>query len=67
MNYTIIGTPPAWKETFVIFPKITISGKRIFWQKAYTRRVWTVYGDLRFHLEPERQYATIFDVLSEDN
>ncbi len=67
MEYTIIedgaGCYP-WRETFVIFPKKTITGKRLAWQKLYKRRVWVVWGT-GFHMEPETQYATLFEILSD--
>ena len=62
-----IGERLPWYKTFVIFPKKTISGKLIFLQSAYTRQVLVAYGDARFHFEPEREYATIFDILAEDD
>lgn len=55
-----------WTETFVIFPKKTISGRRICWEKAYKRRVWLVWGT-GFHMEPETQYATLFDLIAEQH
>lgn len=54
-----------WKETFIIFPKTTITGKRLAWQKLYKRKVWVVWGT-GFHMEPETQYATLFDLLTHD-
>lgn len=51
-----------WMETFVIWPRVSITGKRLFWQKAYKRRVWIVWGT-GFHMEPEVQYATAFDMI----
>ena len=51
-----------WTKTFVIFPKKTITGKRIVWQYAYKRRVWLVWGT-GFHVEPEVEYATLFDIM----
>lgn len=66
MGYSIITNGAdcyPWTETFVILPKKTISGGRIFWQKAYKRRVWIVWGT-SFHMEPEVQYATAFDLLT---
>ena len=66
MNVSHIITDGAdcypWKETFVIFPKKTITGKRLAWQKLYKRRVWVVWGT-GFHMEPETQYATLFEIL----
>lgn len=54
-----------WREYFAILPRKTVTGNRIWWQKAYKRRVWLVWGP-GFHLEPETQYATLFDLLVYD-
>lgn len=51
-----------WTECFVWWPCKTISGKPLFWTKAYKRRVWVVWGT-GFHMEPETQYATVFDLI----
>jgi hypothetical protein len=51
-----------WMEYFAIIPRRTISGKLIFWEKAYKRRFWAVWGT-GFHMEPEVEYGTLFDVL----
>jgi hypothetical protein len=67
MEYTIIEDGCdcyPWRETFVIFPKKTITGKRLAWQKLYKRKVWVVWGT-GFHMEPETQYATLFEILSD--
>jgi hypothetical protein len=55
-----------WTEFFSILPRKTVSGTRIFWTKAYKRKVWVVWGT-GFHMEPETQYATAFDLLTYDN
>ena len=52
-----------WMETFVMWPRETITGKRLFWEKAYKRKVWVVWGT-GFHMEPEVQYADLFEILS---
>ena len=65
MEYTIIEDGAdcyPWTEYFAIIPRKTINGGRIFWEKAYWRRVWVVWGT-GFHMEPETQYATLFDIL----
>lgn len=66
MEYSIIkdgaGCYP-WTETFVIFPKKTITGVSLFWIKAYKRKVWVVWGT-GFHMEPVVQYATLFELIS---
>ena len=54
-----------WRETFVMWPRKSVTGKRLFWEKAYKRRVWIVWGT-GFHMEPETQYATLFEVLSNE-
>ncbi len=69
MEYTIITDGAdcyPWHEYFAILPRKTVSGKRIFWEKAYKRKVWVVWGT-GFHMEPETQYATVFDLLTYDN
>jgi hypothetical protein len=53
-----------WTEYFAIIPRKTITGNRIFCEKAYKRRVWVVWGT-GFHMEPETQYATLFDILAD--
>ena len=53
-----------WTETFVIWPRRSVLGKTLFWQKAYRRRVWLVWGT-GFHMERETQYATAFDLLTD--
>ena len=70
MEYTILtegaGCYP-WKETFVWWPWVTtITGKRVWWKKVYKRKVWVVWGT-GFHMEPETQYATLFEILADEN
>jgi hypothetical protein len=66
MEYTIIkngaGCYP-WMETFVVWPRKSITGKKLFWTKVFKRKVWVVWGT-GFHMEPETQYATLFELLS---
>lgn len=69
LDYTIITDGAdcyPWIETFVIWPRRSISGAPLFWTKAYKRRVWVVWGT-GFHMEPETQYATLFDLLTHGN
>jgi hypothetical protein len=66
MDYTIITDGAdcySWMETFVIWPRKSITGKSLFWTKAFKRKVWIVWGT-GFHMEPETQYATLFDLLT---
>ena len=69
LDYTVVsdgaGCYP-WAETFVIWPRKSISGASLFFTKAYKRRVWVIWGT-GFHMEPETQYATLFDLLTHGN
>ncbi len=68
MEYTIITNGAdcyPWTEFFVLWPRTTITGKRIFWEKAFKRRVWVVWGT-GFHMEPEVEYATLFEIIGDD-
>jgi hypothetical protein len=55
-----------WREVFAYLPKKTVSGKRVWWRRVYKRKVWVVWGT-GFHMEPEVQYATAFDLLTYRN
>lgn len=55
-----------WREVFAWWPVKTITGKRVWGIKIHKRRVWVVWGT-GFHMEPEVQYATIFDLLTHDD
>jgi hypothetical protein len=66
MEYTIIKDGPdcyPWSETFIIWPRKSVTGNQLFWEKAFKRRVWVVWGT-GFHMEPETQYADIFEILT---
>jgi hypothetical protein len=51
-----------WREAFAWFPVKTITGLRAWGVKIYKRKVWVVWGT-GFHMEPETQYATLFEIL----
>ena len=55
-----------WHQVFAWRPVKTISGKRIWWKKVYKRKVWLVWGT-GFHMEPQVQYATVFDMLNHND
>lgn len=55
-----------WHEVFAWWPIKTISGRGVWWKKVYKRRVWVVWGT-GFHMEPETQYATAFDLITHDD
>jgi hypothetical protein len=52
-----------WCEHFAWLPVKTITGQRAWGIKVYRRKVWVVWGT-GFHMEPETQYATLFELLS---
>jgi hypothetical protein len=39
-----------------------VMGNTLFWVKGCKRRVWVMWG-AGFHMEPETQYATVFELL----
>jgi hypothetical protein len=51
-----------WTECFIWWPVKTVTGQRIWWIKAFKRRVWIMWGG-GYHMEPETQFATAFDLL----
>lgn len=53
-----------WREVFALWPVKTINGKYIWWKKVFKRKVWLVWGH-SFHMEPETQYATVFDMIED--
>ena len=55
-----------WHEVYAWIPVKTISGKYVWRQKVFKRKVWIVWGT-GFHMEPEVQYATAFDLLTYDD
>ncbi len=52
-----------WREAFAWLPVKTVTGLRVWGTKIYKRKVWVVWGT-GFHMEPETQYATIFEILA---
>jgi hypothetical protein len=55
-----------WREVFAWWPVKTVTGRGIWWKRVYKRKVWVVWGT-GFHMEPETQYATLFEMLQYDN
>ena len=55
-----------WREVYAWLPVKTITGKYVWRQKVYKRKVWVVWGT-GFHMEPTVQYATLFDMLESDH
>lgn len=52
-----------WREVYAWWPVKTINGKYVWRQKIFKRKVWLVWG-ASFHMEPEVQYATVFDLIN---
>jgi hypothetical protein len=68
MDYTLIKDGAdcyPWTECFAWLPVTTMGGRRLWWTKLYKRKVWVVWGS-GFHMEPEVQYATLFEMLQYD-
>lgn len=67
MRYTVITNGCdcyPWREVYVWWPVKTISGRRVWWKKVFERRVWVVWGQANFHMEPHVEYATAFDLIT---
>ena len=66
MDYKIIadgaGCYP-WREVYAWWPVKTINGERVWAERLFKRRVWVVWGT-GFHMEPEVEYATAFDIIA---
>ena len=50
-----------WSKCFVIIPRRSITGKMLWMRWVFKRRVWLIWDG--FHMEPETQYADIFEIL----
>lgn len=69
MEYSIIENGCdcyPWHEVYAWLPVKTVTGKTIWGQKVYKRKVWVVWGT-GFHMEPETQYATLFEMIEGKN
>jgi hypothetical protein len=67
MDYTIVTDGAdcyPWREVYAWWPRRTISGKTVWWEKVFKRKIWVVWGT-GFHMEPHVEYATLFDLLSQ--
>ena len=54
-----------WREVYAWLPVKTVTGKYVWRTKVFKRKVWIVWGT-GFHMEPEVQYATAFDLINSD-
>jgi hypothetical protein len=69
MEYSIITDGAdcyPWREGYAWLPVKTINGEYVWKEKVFKRKVWVVWGT-GFHMEPETQYATIFDLITVDD
>ena len=67
MDYTIITDGAdcyPWREVYAWWPRRTISGRTVWLEKVFKRKIWVVWGT-GFHMEPEVEFATLFDLLSQ--
>lgn len=55
-----------WREIFAYWPVKTITGKHVWMRKIYKRKFWVVWGT-GFHMEPEVEYAELFEILKNEN
>lgn len=55
-----------WREVYAWFPVKTIGGRTVWMQRVYKRRFWIVWGN-SFHMEPEVEYAELFDIIADEN
>jgi hypothetical protein len=55
-----------WREVYAWWPVKTIKGKYVWLSFVYKQRFWAVWGQTGFHMEPEVEYATLFDILGGD-
>ena len=51
-----------WMQVFAWLPVRTIGGKIVWLKKIYKRKFWVVWGT-GFHMEPQVEYGTLFDMI----
>ncbi len=54
-----------WMQVRAWLPVKTVSGKYVWLRKLYKRKFWVVWGT-GFHMEPEVEYAELFEILKDD-
>ena len=55
-----------WKEVYAWLPVKTITGKYVWRETLFKRKIWVVWG-AGFHMEPVVEYATFFELLADDD
>ncbi len=53
-----------WHEVYAWWPVKTITGKWIWLEKVFKRKIWLVWG-ASFHMEPETEFATFFELVAD--
>jgi len=53
-----------WKLVFIFWPVKSVSGQRLFWQRAYRRKCVAIWND-GLHQDSITQYATLFDIMKQ--
>jgi hypothetical protein len=53
-----------WHEVYAWLPVKTITRKTIWMDRVFKRKIWLVWGT-SFHMEPEVEYATMFELLAD--
>lgn len=51
-----------WRQVFALWPVKTVGGRYVWLRRIYKRRFWVVWGR-GFHMEPEVEYAELFEIL----
>lgn len=54
-----------WRPHFAWFPVKTINGAHVWMELVYKRHCWIAWGP-GFHMEPETEYGTLFDILADE-
>lgn len=51
-----------WRQVFALWPVKTVGGRYVWLRRIYKRKFWAVWGT-GFHMEPEVEYAELFEIL----
>ena len=54
-----------WRKTFAYWPVKTVGNRYVWLKTIYKQRYWAVWGETGFHMEPEVEYAELFDILKD--
>jgi hypothetical protein len=55
-----------WRKVFAWWPVKTVGGRYVWLRKIYKRKFWVIWGR-GFHMEPEVEYAELFEIIKYDN